>query len=652
MVQDAISSAESSVTLQGSTAQSNATTPSTIRSDAAPADTMASSSADNSPSGQADGAQQPPRAATAAEGAFRGPETPEPPDPDGRDVRLMRMFNQQMEIMQQQMKADEDDTIDAVLDDLRDSIRESVQAHSARRLAPLMRIFGSAIVENLGYARDNFVKAEMHREMEREIRAELEVEFAARRELDLVHLRRELVPEIRAQVEAEIDGRREEKLAELAEIDAEIDRKKRASFMAPPVTVKNEQDDQPSRPVRIKKEPNDEPSSLFLEWDDQNHQNGGNRDNNQEIKQDIKQEDVGPSGIMDDSVIPWPYPDDPDDLTGDELRQSLREFGYHTPRNYSETPQSDDRLSPLSPSQGWTEKDDNRAYRRLKGLSTDGEDSDMEHIASMFRGASPIWSSNSSQAEDNYAGQEDVGRDLGSGNSGGSTNYSIPEDDASSDQEHLRRNTAFGVPGESLNYSRQQEDISSGQEHLEGDLIIESIESSNHDLQEGDTFNSQTDYSTNSPGTPIKTESLYPSDDADDERPASKARKSNSTRGTKRKPGRAVFDDPRFHCIENGQIKRAKINDRGHFKSNVDRDTSFFDMGGLPDLQANNFNSARLGDYDYHKYLESINNTEALSASGSEKDQAGRIKRPMPKKRHLSRGSPIQYQEEEEDDEL
>ena len=707
MAQDSPSSTASSVTLQGLTEEQStaSSSPSTIRSEAAPPDTMASS-AQNIPSGRADdGAQPPPRAAAA--GAFRGPETPEPPDPDGRDRRLMRMFEQQMTILQQMMKADEDDTIEAVLEDLREPIRKSVQEHSHRRLVPLMRGFGPVIVENFGHARDNFVRTDMYHEMEREIRAgleaeffgpreevmaelrielepqvraqlraefagrrqqnraelrrelephiraELEAEFAGRREQDLAELRRELEHEIRAQVETEFAGRRKKKLAELAEVDAEIDRKKRAGFFAPPVTIKREQDDQPSRRVRIKREPNDEPLSLFLDWDDQNHQNGENQDNNQEIKQEIKQEeDVGPSGIKDDSVIPWPFPDDPRNLPEDEPAPSIHEEGYHTPWNYSDTTQSEDRLSPLSPSQGWTDKDDNRAYRRLRGLTTDGEDSDMEYLAKLDWGTSDKSSIHSSQAEETYSGQEDVGKDLGFENFDGSTNYSVPEDDAFSDQENLSRDVTFGVSGESSNYSRQEEHISSVQEHLKRDPIFEeSGQSSNFSRQEGDTSNSQADYGTNSPGTPIKTESFYSADDADDERPASKARKSIPARGTKRK-GRAVFDDPRYHCIENGQIKRTKINGKGHFESKVDRDTSFFNTGGLPDPRANNFNADMLGDYDYHKYWESITNAEASSASGGENIQAGRVKRSMPKKRHLSRASPIQYQEEEEDEEL
>lgn len=551
-------SPEPPATAQGLTAQSTATSHSTKHSKAAPPNTMASS-VQNSFRERADEVR---RSSRGVQGTFRDPGIHHPPDHNGRrpgaHIRLLTR-------LKEEMKDDEENTVKAVLHDLQGSIRKSIQEHSHRSLWTFLEQHEEEIIESLRAGHDPLVRAE---------------------------LRRVLEPEIRAQVEAEFAGQREQKLAELAELDAEIERKRSAGSMAPPVTTQSEQGDQSSRPVRIKREPNDEPLSLFLDWEEDSHQNGENRGNNQEIEQ----EDVDHSGATDDTIIPWPFPpddnDEPLDLPEVNLVPSIDEEGDYAPRNYSDT-ESDDSL---------------------------GEDSDIEHMTRILNriksGKGP-----------NYS-QQDLIRDLMSGRSPDPTNSSCQEDeDFFRDREPFGEIPRFEASDSSTSYNRQEDDNFSDQDHLWTEPIFgESGESSNFSRQEGDSYNGQSDRSSSTLGAPIETDSLFSADDANDELPISKARRSNAARGTKRK-GETLSYDPAYHYwVEDGRSKRVKINDTGLFPAAVFRAT------------------------DDEKEVDETQRT--VSTRKTDDVQAGRVKRSMPKKRGLSRESPIVIKDEEEDEEL
>ena len=603
--QDVITSSQPPATTQGLTTQSNkashlkATTPNNM-----------ASPVHVSSYGQANGVQHSPG---ALEGSSQGPGIPDPPGHNGRKPGShMGLLTR----LKKQMKDDEDDTVKAVLEDLREPIRKSIQERSQKRLWTFLEQHGEEVVQSLREEQAPFVRAE---------------------------LRRELEPEIRAQVEAEFAGQREQKLAELAELDAEIERRRRST--APPVAIKIEQEDQPSSPVRIKTEPNDEPLGLFLDSDDLGHQNVESRGNDPEIKQ----EDAGHLGTKDDSVIPWPFNfhdhDEPVDLPEEPVR-SIHRDRSDCPEN-SLAMESDVDYSE-GESEAWvrsyedpeyTIRDEMREWRSCMSLPSKTGASEMEILDRLLEHE---WSSQGSQTDHTDTVRDYFGSEPEFGNLDESPDHSRHDDDTYNDQEHVGRDAVFRESGESSNHSRQ----------------------------EVDTYSVQEDNSTSSLGLPIKTDSLYVADDADHERPPIKTRQSNAARGNKRK-GETVFDDAADDCIENRQIKRAKINDTGLFVSKADRDISCLNIDGSAGSRADM--SATLGDHDCHKNSEDVTDTEILLVVGNEKKvnetqravssrkvdavKTGRVKKSMPKKtsRRNLRCTPevtTNYEEEEEEEEL
>ena len=602
---DVISSPEPSATTQGLTASSTKAT----RFNAALPNTMDSPVRDISYR-QADGVQH---SSGAVEGTFRDPGIPDLPGPNGRKPEAqMGLFTN----LKGQMKEAEDDVFKAVLDDLQGPIRKSVEERSQRRLWTFLEQHGEAIVESLREEQAPLVRAELRRELETEIREQAPLVRA--------ELRRELEPEVRAQLEAEFAGQREQKLAELAELDAEIERKRRST--APSVTVQHEEDHRPSSPpvqikrepdersssppVHIKGEPEDERLDLFIEWEDQGLHNVGNNGSNHKIKQ----EDTGSPGTEDD-VVHFP----PGFVFHDELVERPVEdwnypFIYETPAdllaedwNITSNHEAADHapVNPLAMEEALddseTESDDSsgeptigelmREMRRCQSIPSDSDASEMEHMAKLLDiENSPIFSIRGGQTDDS---------------------------------------STFGNSDESTNGS--QEDASNL-------------------------------------GIPIKIDESYVADYANDEHPPNKARRSIVTRGSKRK-ARTAFDDPSYQSIGNALIKRARINTLGPYRSEATRDIAYAKKHGLPVSQADMF--AALVDPDYiFRQAKDVTSTETLLATGDEKKvcktqltdstsktdtvQTGRAKKSMPKrmsKRNLRCGPQIKIEEEEEDEE-
>ena len=643
-------SPEPSTTTQGPTSQS--TTANHLK--ATTSKTMPSSVRDFS-HGQADGARNPFR---AVEIPSRDPGIPDPPR---LDPRLTDTLTNLLVRLEQQMKDDEANTVQAVLDDLKEPIRKSIRTHSMRRLMTYLNDSGDQFIDIL---RDEC------------------------RPYVLLDLRAELGPPVRVQVEAEFARQREQKLAELAELDAEIERKRSAVTTAPPVTVKDEQDEEPSSPIQIKKEAKDDPSSLFFDWDDQGHQNVDNRANDRE-------DDTVPFPFSDpgDGEIIYPAENDVPSIHKDGDDDSSNPHVTKKTVDYSHS-ESDDSSTLEEPTiEEPTIGELIRDHRRAMSLPSDDNANDLLWISENIGMGETDQSSN-------YSGQEDVGSGPAFGNSGESTDYSRQVDDTSSDQEpfvkdlelsgsssprgqefdtnsdqeDVGKDLMFGDSDESTHHSRQEDDISSDQER------DESGECPNHSRQAGDTYTGQKDHSAGSRDFPIDVDSLYPSDNADVQLPPSKARQSNATRGSKRKAQTMFFDDlndPAEHDlddpVEHGQLKVFKMEDGQirrfrWFKNNtLERPRNWRELLANPRADT----STRHGDNDHHNHAEDVANTQTMSTAGYEKKvnktqptastpktdavRTGRVKKSMPKKiikRSLSRGPQVNIKEEEEDEEL
>ena len=572
------------------TAQGLSTQPTkTPRLKAASPSTMASP-VDETPAGQADGAQHSPRAVNST---FQNPGIPDPPGHHGgRPATHIRL----LEGLRQRMKDDVDVMTEAVLDDLREPIRKSIEERSQSRMWTFLEQHGEEIVQSLREEQIPLIRAE---------------------------LSRDYVPrEVAVQVDAEFAVQRERKLAELAELDAQIERRKRSAAPlrattheqddqpSSPVRIKIEQDDQPSNPVRIKIEEDDQPSSparIKIEQDDQ-------PSSPVHIKiepTDGPSEAAGHPGTIDDDRIYLNLPelDEPD-------LEDLDEHGLPEENAVDHSVIDND----------WSDREETlgdmyKAEKRCQSLPSDTDATEFEHFK---------------RFDD----------EMRSGNPRihGIRGYRIL-----SPERFLEKS------GESKNDSHQQDDASDDQH-------------SNPSRQEGDTYDGQEeDYSIRTPGVPSKTDTLNLAHDADDERPRSKTRKSKAARGKKRKQETA-FEDLADPTTENSPFKRAKINEKGLFESKADRDVSGSNINGLADSQADTL--AKRGDHDFHKDLVDATNPETLAAAGDvEKGsetklkvskrktkavQTGRVKKSMPKKisrRSLRSGRKVQIKEEEEDDE-
>ncbi|KAL8797369.1 MAG: hypothetical protein Q9195_000524 [Heterodermia aff. obscurata] len=470
--------------------------------------------------GPAKGAQ---RTSQEVEGTFGDPGMAGPPADGGHEPENpMRLLAR----LEQQMKDSEADTVQAVLDDLRGPIQKSVRVHSLRRLLADLQNEGDEFMNILRDECRPFVWLELREELKHEMKAREEAEFDRQLEQELAKLagqdaeidgqRKKKL----AELDAELDGRREQKLAELAELDAQIERKSAVST-APPVAVKNEQDNQTSGAVRIKKEADDEP--LFLDWGDQGHQNAESR----ELK------DAGHSGTQSDTV-PGPFSvydhDEPVDLPDEKHVPSIHEDGGHNSGNPLATKRTvesaDTDGDDSSTGHELTIGDLRRIERRAMSLPSDSDADDLQYLAETIgTGESRELSSKyRGQEDDTYTGQEDVGSDLLFERLGESTEEFHQAVHTSSDQEHVK-------PGES----------------------------SNHIRLAGDTYTGAGWQAAGSRAFPIDIDNLYASDDADDKRRPTKTRKSSAARGSKRK-ARTAFDDATDHA-ENGQLKLVKTED-------------------------------------------------------------------------------------------
>ncbi|CAF9932065.1 MAG: hypothetical protein HETSPECPRED_008272 [Heterodermia speciosa] len=671
-------SPEPSTTTQGPTAQS--TTANHLK--ATTSKTMPSSVRDFS-HGQADGARNPFR---AVEIPSRDPGIPDPPR---LETRLTDTLTNLLARLEQQMKDDEADTVQAVLDDLKEPIRKSIRTHSMRRLMTYLNDSGDQFIDILRDECRPYVLLDLRAELGPPVRVQVEAEFAHQREQKLAELAElDAEKERRAQAEAEFAGQREQKLAQLAELDAEIERKRSAVTTAPPVTVKDEQDEEPSSPIQIKKEAKDDPSSLFFDWDDQGHQNVDNRANDRE-------DDTVPFPFSDpgDGEIIYPAENDVPSIHKDGDDDSSNPHVTKKTVDYSHS-ESDDSSTLEEPTiEEPTIGELIRDQRRAMSLPSDDNANDLLWISENIGMGETDQSSN-------YADQEDVGNGPVFGNSGESTDCSRQVDDTSSDQEpfvndlelsgssshcgqefdtnsdqeDVGRDLTFGDSDESTHHSRQEDDISSDQER------DESGESPNHSRQAGETYTGQKDHRAGSRDFPIDIDSLYPSDNADVQLPPSKARQSNATRGSKRKaqafwddlddPAEHDLDDP----VEHGQLKVFKMEDgqirrfRWFKRDTLPPPRNWRELLAKPRADT----STRHGDNNHHNHVEDPPNTQTISTAGYEKKvnktqptastpktdavRTGRVKKSMPKKkiikRSLSRGPQVNIKEEEEDEEL